>query len=253
MAAPILCKIPDCDKRPLARGWCYRHYHNWYDRGDPLNDAYPNRPRVGDRFGRLVVVEENLRIGDAAASRALCDCGTLKKVNNGSLRKGVSRSCGCLSREVAAQRNRRHGATVGGSQTPEYRSYKSMRERCLNPNHRYYKNYGGRGITICPRWLEGFENFLADMGRRPSPAHTLDRKENDRPYSPDNCRWLLRKDQNRNTRVARPVERSDGKRYRCAGGAAEVVGGSDSSVRLACRRPGRKWRGYTWRYVDAAP
>ena len=106
-------------------------------------------------------------------------------------------------------------------------------------------------ITICDRWLEGFENFLADMGPKPSPAHSIDRTDNDGPYSPQNCRWQTPKEQNRNTRVVRPVERSDGKIYQSTGEAAEDVGGSRSTISEACRNPGKEWRGFTWRYVEA--
>lgn len=205
----------------------------------------------GQRFGRLVVIGEAPRIGPDLASRVRCDCGTTKIIRNASLRYGRSQSCGCITREIAEQKNLRHGATTGGGMTPEYRSYKSMRERCLNPNHRHYANYGGRGITICDRWLEAFENFLEDMGQRPSLAHTLDREDNDGFYSPDNCRWLLRKDQNRNTRVTRSVKRSDGKTYRTAGEAGEDVGATEGAVRYACSKPGKGCRGYTWRFSEA--
>lgn len=90
-------------------------------------------------------------------------------------------------------------ATHGAFGTPEYIAWSHMRARCLNPNHRQYKDYGGRGIAICEPW-EAFEAFLADMGKRPTAGHSLDRRENDKGYSPENCRWATKQEQNRNHR-----------------------------------------------------
>jgi len=90
--------------------------------------------------------------------------------------------------------------THGGTYTPEYRSWQMMKSRCRNPNNASYKNYGGRGIKICKRWINSFENFLKDMGPRPSAQHTLDRKNNDGNYTPKNCQWATKKEQVANRR-----------------------------------------------------
>ncbi len=95
--------------------------------------------------------------------------------------------------------------THGLSYTPEYRAWQQMRLRCTDPKHRAYANYGGRGITVCARWLDSVANFIADMGPKPSPRHELDRRDNDAGYSPDNCRWVTRATNDRNRRSNRLV------------------------------------------------
>lgn len=114
-------------------------------------------------------------------------------------------------REAFGQRSRAQRLTHGESKprTPEYKTWKSMNERCGNPKHRAYASYGGRGIKVCERW-SSFENFLADMGRRPA-GHQIERKNNDRGYEPENCVWATRKANTRNRRCARTVE-LDGKK-----------------------------------------
>jgi len=88
----------------------------------------------------------------------------------------------------------------GMSRTPEYRAWHNMKDRCFNLNHKYYSHYGGRGITVCDRWLN-LENFLADMGSRPTAKHSLDRIDNDSNYSVENCRWATKAEQQNNQRT----------------------------------------------------
>lgn len=147
---------------------------------------------IGQRIGRLVVTEilPDRRVG------AVCDCGTVKTYLWHRLKVGKTRSCGCLHRDELVQRLTTHGM----SKTPTYTAWFRMRRRCDNKKDKHHwKYYGGRGIKVCPRW-ESFENFLEDMGERPSAKHSLDRINNDGNYSPENCKWSTRTEQARNKR-----------------------------------------------------
>lgn len=127
--------------------------------------------------------------------RCLCTCGTEVVVRGERLRTGKATSCGCKTKEKLHKRFLTHGKT----DSREYRAYHAMKQRCLNPKFSDYENYGGRGIKICPEWLESFEQFLKDMGSAPE-GFELDRKDPDGDYSPQNCRWLSHKEQQRNKR-----------------------------------------------------
>lgn len=148
----------------------------------------------GHRFGRLIALD---RIGrqknGVAVWRCRCDCGAEKDVTQANLVSGMVRSCGCLVVDTFT--------THGMTDSPEYRAWCHMKERCSNPRVHNFHRYGGRGIRVCERWIDSFENFLADMGERPSPRHTLERKDRDKGYEPGNCTWATSREQalNRHT------------------------------------------------------
>ena len=102
----------------------------------------------------------------------------------------------------------KHGAYAGGKEQPEHYIWRSMIGRCTNPDYSGYQYYGGRGVSVCKRWLN-YKNFISDMGLRPSPEHSLDRINNNKPYSPSNCRWATRSEQQKNKTTTRMF--TDGK------------------------------------------
>lgn len=156
----------------------------------------------GERFGRLTVLEATKTVVYPSKSRVLyhecrCDCGTVKFVTIYALRKGHTQSCGCLQADKTSTASRTHGL----SKTRIYRIWSCIITRCTNPNAINYERYGGRGITVCDRWRK-FENFLEDMGE-PSPGLTIDRLDNDKGYSKENCAWRTPTEQARNRRPRR--------------------------------------------------
>ena len=152
------------------------------------------KDRTGEVFGLLTAIEDTgKRKYGKPIWKCICECGNFNEVPIYHLRSGHTKSCGCL-----VGSNKKHGHSPVISKTPTYISWDCMKQRCLNPKNISYKNYGGRGIMICERWMV-FENFLADMGERPE-GMTLDRIDNDGHYEPSNCKWSTWNDQASNRR-----------------------------------------------------
>lgn len=152
---------------------------------------------TGQRFNRWTVIRrsENTPQGQARWL-CRCDCGTQRTLKSIVIRRGASRSCGCLQSETTTARSTKHGHSQAGRISPTYHTWSGMLARCKNKNNKSYPRYGGAGITVCESWLS-FENFLADMGEKPS-GKSLDRIDTSLGYTADNCRWATAKQQARN-------------------------------------------------------
>jgi hypothetical protein len=173
---------------------------------------------VGQVFGRLTALE--CLGGDARGHfsyRFRCDCGNETVARLSHVKSGQIRGCGCL-----IGRDTKHGHWTGNEPSAEWLAWHTAKNRCTNPNNQAWADYGGRGIRMCDHWLEDFGAFIADMGLKPSPKHTLDRVKNDQGYEPGNCAWRSWTEQNRNKRGNRIVE-YDG-REMCVAELVEVSG-----------------------------
>lgn len=194
----------------------------------------------GRRFGKLVVVSYAGMFKTKGKWHCQCDCGNTTTTVGADLRQGLSKSCGCGRKAgaiAAGKANRRHGLTA----TPTYWSWQSMLARCDNQSHKSFAGYGGRGITICAAW-RNFDSFLADMGERPI-GMTLERKDTNGNYEPDNCCWATHTAQARNRRSNRQVT--------CWGETKTIVEWSEDSRCVPSHVTLRKRVEMGWTALDA--
>lgn len=158
-----------------------------------------------ERWGRLVILgEADAHIAPSGRRvrmvRCLCDCGVEKSVRLVELRRGHTSSCGCLHLDKVTKHGHAQHSEVSGT----YYVWQNMKRRCTDPTNGKYMDYGGRGIAVCDRWLESFENFLEDMGEKPEGL-SLERVENGGNYEPENCVWATLSEQNSNRRSRREI------------------------------------------------
>lgn len=170
-------------------------WKNLHKRNPPIQEKYD---LTGKKFGRLTVIKYFGK-GKYKALRweCQCECGGKSITLGKDLRKGTTKSCGCLLVEWCKNNHVTHGMR----HTPEYSAWASMKDRCLRKTNLNYYRYGGRGIKICKRWINSFENFYSDLGKRPD-GFSLERKNNDGDYKPSNCIWSAKESQMKNRSIS---------------------------------------------------
>ena len=180
---------------------------------------------TGKTFGRLTVLRDSgeTRGGDTMWD-CVCRCGIKKAYRGYLLRKGITKSCGCLLKDWVKTQFTTHGL----SETPEFHTWTDMHSRCYNPKATGYPRYGALGIKISKEW-HSFENFFADMGQKPTAGHSIDRTDNSKGYCKSNCRWATNLEQGRNT--SRVIRFSIGSVEHCLTEWAELAGVPASRIR----------------------
>jgi hypothetical protein len=165
--------------------------------------------KQGDRYGNLTIINQVKSYISPKKNKpkrrfeCKCDCGNVVSIILADMRSGKTKSCGCIKDNLTSIRNSIHNNTWKDGKRisiPEYNTWRGMKERCSNPNHKAYKDYGGRGIMVCERWINSYVNFLKDMGKKPSNDYSIDRINVNGNYEPSNCKWATKVEQQKNKR-----------------------------------------------------
>lgn len=161
------------------------------------------KDRIGEKYGRLTVISFDKRIGENRAYRyywnCICKCGNTKSISTSNLLNNHTLSCGCFKSEQVSKAKTTHGKMSNSRKSlNEFNSWKNMISRCTEPQNNRYYMYGAKGIIICDRWLENFQNFLEDMGNKPGKEYSIDRIDGTQGYFKENCRWSTSKEQANN-------------------------------------------------------
>ena len=176
------------------------------------------RIRPGDRFGIQTIIQEVGQAGGHRRVEVACDCGSIRVIDLSSLLHDKTKSCGCMKSRLCSEKKTTHNK----SHTRIYRIWAKMKERCYNPKSKDYVNYGARGIMVCMEWMDFTAFYMWATMNGYNELLTIDRKDSDLGYSPNNCRWITRKEQNRNKRNSRVI--TVGKITQCIGAWAEDMG-----------------------------
>jgi hypothetical protein len=167
---------------------------------------------IGKKYGRLTILRE----GQPAIYKStkmkkvvcVCECGIEKEIDLNSIKRGKSTSCGCYNKESASIRATTHGKTMlsKGVKRSEYSVWVKIKSRCTKKSDKSYCHYGGRGIKVCDRWINSFENFIEDMGYRPNSNYSIERIDYNKDYCPENCKWIHKSEQPKNMRRVKKIE-----------------------------------------------
>ena len=208
---------------------------------------------TGKKFGRLLVLKRSKRRSHGKVHwECRCSCSSVIVVPSGDLNSGHSKSCGCLKRDMTIERNMIHGL----SDHEIFFIWANMMQRCYNPKHPGYAYWGGRNIRVCKRWHD-VKNFIDDMYPTYKKGLSLDRVDNSKGYSKDNCRWATKMEQSTNTRAVKKIKNSLGQEFISQAEAARVLGIHSANINNALKK-GRKSAGkcpqtgkrITWAYAE---